>query len=296
MIHVKCEGFDQLPKDLQDEILKNDPSASRYCVKFMVEQLAKGHRKEDLFPTVNLYWKIKERFPVEQRELYYWDDLKKLEDACKDLGPSNRSKRKIVKNEGATELYRDSSATLVRLESKEGAVFWGKNTRWCISMENADYYNQYVSENKQRLYVVAYENGEKEAFLVTHVPESPYGPYHRFTIYNAQDQVIYDDDEPPANKLKLICMTMVHYKADSMVDVDLLKSQLETLGKDVSMSNMIDYVLANQPQINKALSRVVKIEDKEITQFHLSKLSDEEIERMKRLAIEGKIESVLNPI
>lgn len=302
MINVKCEAFEKLSKDLQDEIVKNDPSLSRYCVKFMAEQLAKGHKKEDLFPTVNLYWKIKERFPVEQRELYYWDDLKKLEDACKDIGPSNRSKRKLIKSEGASEIYRDDKATLVRLESKAGAVFWGKNTRWCISMENADYYNQYVNENKQRLYVAAYENGEKEAFLVTHVSESPYkypetpnGEYHRFTIYNAQDNVIYDDDEPPADKLHLICLTMVHYRADSLIDVDLMKTQLEELPKNASMSDKVDHVLKNQPKISKQFARKINIGDRVIEQYHLTKLTDDEIESMKRLAIEHKIDQFLNP-
>lgn len=284
MLKIKNDEFDKLPKDLQNEIVNNDPSQSHYCVKFMVEQLNKGYRKEDLFPTVNLFWKIKERFPVEQRELYYWDDLKKLEDACKDLGPSNRSKRKLVKNEGATELYRDDKATLVRLESKAGAVFWGKNTRWCISMENANYYEQYVSENNQRLYVVAYEDGAKEAILVTKVAESPYGPYHRFTIYNAQDQVIYDDDEPPAHKLHLICLVVVHYKTDAMVDMDALKVQLSESGADAKpMSVLVQEVLDRQPQILTEVNR---------NKRHIEKLTTSEFDQMVRLAIEGKIDCI----
>lgn len=198
----KREMIAKLSDDLIQEVHENDPSKSKYCAKFMIEQLQKGHKKEDLFPTVKMYWAIKERFPEEQRELYFWKDLKDLENACKDLGQSNRSQRKVVKESGATEIFRNDLAVVVRLDTKEGAVFWGKNTRWCISMENADYFNQYVNENKQRLYVIAYTDGTKEAALITHVAESVYGPYRKFTIYNAKDEVLYEGKDQPSNEKK----------------------------------------------------------------------------------------------
>jgi len=204
-----------VPEDVLLEFRQADPSKSRYCVKWMKEQFEQGVRKEDIIPTVKMFWGMKERMSVEQRELYFWKSASDLENKLKDMGESNRSKRHIIKNEGALEILREPNLLLVRLETKEGAQFWGKDTRWCVSMKTGDYFRSYMSDNCQRLYVAVIDK-EKYAFLIGRFVHKNHGPYAKITTYNAKDESIYDSSvcktPPPDVFLRLYKVIVEDYK------------------------------------------------------------------------------------
>lgn len=192
--------------DLFAEVWARDPSKSKYCVEWMMDQITKkNHRSDDVIPTVELYWKVKDRLPEDKRELYSFEKSSDLENLLKEMEPSKRSERRVAKENGAVVLYKGDDFTTVQLTDKSSAVFYGKNTKWCISMESGDYFNSYTKDDKARLYVIInHENNNKHAVLIEYaISEAFQAPYAKATVYNAKDEVIWENSRPPKDYIKM---------------------------------------------------------------------------------------------
>jgi hypothetical protein len=194
--------------ELFQRVWDSDPSKSKYCVEWMMDQIAKkNHRVDDVIPTVDLYWKVKDRLPEDKRELYSFEKSSDLENLLKEMEPSKRSERRIAKENGAIVLHKDDNFTLVQLVDKASAVFYGKGTKWCISMESGDYFNSYTKDDKARLYVAINhsKNSSKHAILIEYaISEAFNAPYAKATVYNSSDEVIWENSRPPKDYLEMI--------------------------------------------------------------------------------------------
>lgn len=127
-----------------DELAKNDPSGNHKYLLWMAQQREKGHKLEDIIPTVQLFHQKHKQ--LENKDIYSYKDLKDLESILKNLGESKTKQREISKSGGAV-IYEDPEFLVIRPDTKESCIFYGKNTKWCITMSEANYYESYTQNN-----------------------------------------------------------------------------------------------------------------------------------------------------
>lgn len=162
--------FPHLKEQLQ-ELSKSDPSGSNKYLTWGIKQLEKGHSLNDLLPTLRLFHQKQNL--LEKKDIHQYVDLKDLENLLKDL--DSKSKRQVKKEEvaaGSKKIFEDDSYLLVRIDNKKASQAYGANTKWCITMESANYYEQYRSEDVEFYFLIrkkaAGNNYDKVAIAVRH--------------------------------------------------------------------------------------------------------------------------------
>src|SRR4030067_2091536 len=112
-----------------------------------IKQLAKGHSKNDLLPTLSLFHNNNNKLPTNLRNINFFKDLKELENLLKETElVSKRQEKTNIKTQLA-KLYEDDEFLLGRPDSKEACIQYGVGTKWCITMRGAPYYEQYSANN-----------------------------------------------------------------------------------------------------------------------------------------------------
>lgn len=113
--------------------------------------------------------------------------LQSLVDKVKEItggdAISNRQKSQIVKQEGATSIWKNEEWEIVQVESGDAACYYAKGTRWCTSNDRtADYYIR-----QGPLYIV-FQDGKP--FCQIHFPsDQAMDPQDR-PIKNIPDEII----------------------------------------------------------------------------------------------------------
>ncbi len=125
---------------------QRDPSPTKKYLAWMIKQILAGASKNDLFPTISYFHKNLNRFSV--KDINSYKTLRDLENAVKDVSQtrSNKEKRTEIKSSAET-LYEDEEQVLVYVGSKESCQLYGSGTKWCITMKDASYYEDYTSSN-----------------------------------------------------------------------------------------------------------------------------------------------------
>ena len=138
------------------DISKKDPSGpSNKYLSWMLKQLDsdKSVNESDLYPTVEFFHKNIQRFP--KKDINQYKSLKELEDTAKLIpSKSKRQETKEIKT-SAPKIYEDDTSLVVRPDSKESCCIYGSGTKWCITMENASYYEEYVGANVIFYYIIS---------------------------------------------------------------------------------------------------------------------------------------------
>ena len=132
-----------------DALARRDPSGSQFkYLSWMAKQLDKNPstKLEDLVPTVQYFHKNLSRFPSKDIEAY--KTLTDLEDAAKAASEKKSSKEKRQETkEGSETIFEDERVALVFVGSKESCQLYGSGTKWCITMRDASYFEQYTGAN-----------------------------------------------------------------------------------------------------------------------------------------------------
>lgn len=171
----------QYPDLNPEEIFSLDPSYNKKFSFWIAEQLSKGHLKEDIRPTIELFIHNKSRLKTEHRDIYKFKDLKDLENLLKDIGTSKRKSKIKVKDSKAVNLGVHDEWEILRIEDKSAAALYGKGTRWCITQIEANYFENYQSENN--LFYFLIKGTEKFCAVINKTKNN-------LTIYNAADEVV----------------------------------------------------------------------------------------------------------
>ena len=127
-----------------DEFSSRDPSKKNKYVEWAVKQLVQQNKIQDIIPTIDLFDKNKNRLKNQDINSY---DLKELESELKELPNSKRQERTEAKASGSTKLYEDEQFLFIRINSKRACIEYGKGTKWCITMEDSSYYEEYTNKN-----------------------------------------------------------------------------------------------------------------------------------------------------
>jgi hypothetical protein len=120
-----------------------DPSHKNKYLMWISAQLTKKYNPEDIRATIAAFHKDSKR--LQKSDIYSYPDLKTLENEIKDIAMSKRQVEVFSKEMGAVKVFGDESCTLIRINSKTAMLYYGKASRWCIAMENEEYWEDYSS-------------------------------------------------------------------------------------------------------------------------------------------------------
>lgn len=181
----------EFPQQNVEEVVGLDPSKNKKFALWIARQLQKGHMKEDIRPTLELFVANTPRLKPEQRDIYAFEDLKTLEDLLKDLGTSRRKSKEITKDASAEDLGTHDGWKVLRIERTDAAILYGKETRWCITQAGSNYFESYRCSNNL-FYFLINENPPADTKTEHKIAVVVNKTTNQITFYNAQDTVVKD--------------------------------------------------------------------------------------------------------
>ncbi len=137
----------------------SDPKHKNKYLMWIAAQLAKKHSREDIRSTVAAFHKDVKR--LSNPDIYSYKDLKELENEIKDLSLSKHQQEIFAKESGTLKIYNDDLCTLIRINSKTAMLYYGKRSRWCIAMEEEDYWEDYSADG--HVFYVLIDKGSKKS-------------------------------------------------------------------------------------------------------------------------------------
>jgi len=132
---IEFEAF----KDLS----QSDPSPTKKYLDWMCKQKIKGSSNSDIIATIQYFHKNMSRF--EKKDINAYQDLKSLEDKVKEI--SLKQPSSIERKGNVKKLFEDDKFVVLRPDNKQAVISYGANTKWCITMFDSTYYEQYVQSN-----------------------------------------------------------------------------------------------------------------------------------------------------
>jgi len=249
----------KFPEQAKAALAIDDPSKTNKYLLWIAKQLKSGHNSADIAASVNFFHENPTRFKV--KDIFKYKDLKDLEDLIKEMGLSKRQEKEKDK-EGAQKIFEDDNFLVIRVDDKPAMITYGSNTRWCTTMKDHHYYEDYVSQGND-FYIIITKNPEA-------VKSSKYAVVRKglleFQVYDAKDSYArsFDDkevdllreavqaivaDKPPKNYLRLVCKGEI----PAVQAAEWLKTQSEVTQK---------YVESKRPDIQfmqKSLAELAAI-------------------------------------
>lgn len=131
--------------DVKD-VASKDPSPTKKYLEWMIKQLNMGFFMNDIKPTIEFFHQNNQKF--QNKDINSYPQLKDLEDKVKEIGSApSKTKQKNVAKGNAVKFYEDEKMLFVRPDDKASVQSYGANTKWCITMKNATYYEEYTDNN-----------------------------------------------------------------------------------------------------------------------------------------------------
>jgi hypothetical protein len=121
---------------------------------------------ENLAAALAHFVAVQPYLPAEHRDIGQFEDAQEVMNATGLVSSTcHRRLRELERRtalEGTEVLFEDKRWRLVRLCSKEAAMWWGKGTRWCTSARTGNQYSRYANEGK--LLVLLSPTGKYQLF------------------------------------------------------------------------------------------------------------------------------------
>lgn len=174
------------------QLIYSDPTKGEFT-NWMLNQLKSGYSIEDIIPTVEYLHKNRKLFS--EQDINKYENLKKLEDEVKNIESkkSQNIEYKVQESE-RTPIWENNEYLLVRINSKNASQKYGKGTKWCITMSDVQYYEQYKANNILFYFLLPKsENGEKFAFSINRDIDNGISGIETF---NAKDNPIDENKVP----------------------------------------------------------------------------------------------------
>lgn len=144
IVEAKVDDLKKKHPDLVDKIDSIATSIPAKYLEWAVKQLKSGQKQEDIVPTILLF--DKKKGSLEKKDIFSYD-LKTLEDVLKALPQkTKKGEKRDAKVNGARTVYEDDDVLMLRITSKAASVCYGAGTKWCITMSDAKYYEEYSSQ------------------------------------------------------------------------------------------------------------------------------------------------------
>lgn len=145
--NVSGQTKNQLTPQTFEHLAESDPSPTKKYLEWMIKQKLMDSSSNrisvnDIVPTIKYFHKNIHKF--KNKDINFYKNLKDLENLVKELELKDEALGVTGK---AEKLYEDETVLLVRPDDKQAVQKYGAGTKWCITMKNANYYEDYISQN-----------------------------------------------------------------------------------------------------------------------------------------------------
>jgi hypothetical protein len=249
------------------DLASSDSTPTKKLLPWMIKQVSKGADVEHVRSVASRFAKDGSR--LKNKDINSYSEIDELEFALDSLGASKRSEKAEIKS-GAVKIYEDDACVVLRIDTKKAAQQYGKGTKWCITMEKEQHYEEYVSENVLFYYILRKElqrnNLDKIAIAVIRDDNN---------IIN-QIQIFDQTDEkmtPKKAGVSIKLLNAIKSNAKSQPKTNLNKLQSEKHDEEfiknwttLTLYKEKIYALASSEKTKSILNRLLTIEtDKRIT-------------------------------
>lgn len=168
----------------------SDSTPTKKLLPWMIKQISRGADVEHVKSVASRFAKDGTR--LKNKDINSYTEIDELESELDSLGASKRSET-IQAKSGAVKIYEDNEHIVLRIDTKEAAQQYGKGTKWCITMEKEQHYEEYTSNNVLFYYVLRKEpinyNLDKIAVAITKED----GEISGIEIFDQTDKEINND-------------------------------------------------------------------------------------------------------
>jgi hypothetical protein len=124
-------------------IAKKDPSNNYKYLDWMAREIDKGSKKSDVYGTISGYHTYINAIKENITNL----SCRELENKVKDhLSKLIEKNFNLIDGIDYNKRFEDDNALIIEIFSKEAAIKYGKKTRWCISGNENNYFEEYCDE------------------------------------------------------------------------------------------------------------------------------------------------------
>lgn len=193
----------KFPDVAETALAIEDPSEgkNKYLL-WIAKQLKKGHNSSDIAASIAYFHGNPQRF--DEKDIAKYKDLKDLENLIKEMGLSKRQERERVK-EASQKIFENDDFLCIRVDDKPAMITYGANTKWCTTMKDQHYYEDYVNRGND-FYILIVKN-EKAA------RSSKYAIVRRglleFEVYDAVDTRSRSFTEEEEDSLRVVVQAIV---------------------------------------------------------------------------------------
>lgn len=191
------------PEVAEEALTIDDPSEgkNKYLI-WIAKQLKKGHNPSDISASISFFHGNPQRF--QEKDVNKYKNLKDLENLIKEMGLSKRQEREKIK-ESAQKIFENDDFLCVRVDDKPAMITYGVNTKWCTTMKDHHYYEDYVNRGND-FYILIVKNPEI-------AQSSKYAIVRRglleFEVYDAEDSHSRSFTEKEEDALRVVVQAIV---------------------------------------------------------------------------------------
>lgn len=191
------------PEQAEIALTVDDPSnGNNKYLLWIAKQLKKGHNVPDISASIKYFHENPQRF--EEKDINKYKDLKVLEELIKSMGLSKRQEREKDK-EGAQKIFENDDFLCIRIDDKPAMITYGSNTKWCTTMKDQTYYEDYVNRGND-FYILIVKNP-------TAARSTKYAIVRRglleFEVYDANDSHSRSFTEDEEDRLRVVVQAIV---------------------------------------------------------------------------------------
>jgi len=177
--------------NLSNEIDELENTVHPKYLEWCVKQLTQDFSINDLIPTIKFYDKNSSKF--QSKDINSYKTLKDLENELKEIGSKSKTElRKETKSEGSEKLFEDDQYVLLYIKNKDASITYGAGTKWCITMRDADYFEEYSNNNVVFYFLINKNLDQKNSLskLAFAIQRDEENKILKTEIFDAEDEQI----------------------------------------------------------------------------------------------------------
>lgn len=151
---AKVDDLEKKHPDLKIQIRRlndGDPSSTKKYLEWGTKRLVEGEDVDDLIESIKAFEKALPR--LEDKNFLRFRSAKEMMEAAKKARESRSMKVKRQAKD-AVYLYNDDRWLVLRPLSHAASCHHGMGTFWCITIRDADYFDDYSESNKKFYFII----------------------------------------------------------------------------------------------------------------------------------------------
>src|SRR5690606_38921767 len=142
-------------------LANKDPSGNLKYLDWMTKILSSNQvDKDEISHVIELFHKFRNK--LDKKDIYQYkpnefNDLKEKLTKIKNEDEESKSKNKAYMQEvacGNNTVYESDNFLVKHIFNKASSIHYGRDTRWCITMEDKNHFEDYSSDNSIFFFII----------------------------------------------------------------------------------------------------------------------------------------------